>query len=55
MGADLAFLTTDAVGNDAVNSWYLREGWVLSDRFVAHGDRPMNRYEYDLGALDGAS
>lgn len=55
LGADLAFLTTDAVGNDAVNSWYLREGWVLSDRFVAHGDRPMNRYEYDLGALDGAS
>lgn len=53
MGAERAFLTTDSVGNDAVNSWYLREGWVLSDRFTAHGDRPMNRYEYDLRALDG--
>ena len=55
MGADLAFLTTDAVGNDAVNSWYLREGWVLSDRSLAHGDRPMNRYEFNLRALDGES
>jgi len=55
MGADLAFLTTDAVGNDAVNSWYVREGWVLSERFVAHGDRPMNRYEFDLRVLDGES
>lgn len=55
LGTNQAFLTTDAVGNDAVNSWYLREGWVLSDRFVAHGDRPMNRYEYDLRALDGQS
>lgn len=54
-GAELAFLTTDAVGNDAVNAWYRREGWVLSDRFISHGDRPMNRYEYDLRALDGQS
>lgn len=55
MGAELAFLTTDAVGNDSVNSWYGREGWMLSDRFVAHGDRPMNRYEYDLRGLDDPS
>ena len=55
MGSQLAFLTTDAVGNDAVNSWYVHEGWVLSERFVAHGDRPMNRYEFDLRVLDGHS
>ena len=55
MGAERAFLTTDAVGNDAVNTWYLRKGWALSDRFVAHGDRPMNRYEFDLRTLDGQS
>lgn len=57
LGAERAFLTTDAVSNDAVNSWYLREGWVLSDVFVAHGDRAMNRYEFDLrgeGADDDA-
>lgn len=55
MGAGVAFLTTDAVGNDAVNAWYVREGWVLRDQFVAHGDRLMNRYEYDLRPLDGVS
>lgn len=55
LGARSAYLTTDAVGNDAVNAWYLREGWVLHDQFVAHGDRPMNRYAFDLRALDGAS
>lgn len=55
MGADQAFLTTDAVGNDPVNTWYQREGWQLTDRFVAHGDRPMNRYEFDLRTLDGQS
>lgn len=55
MGAELAFLTTDAVENDAVNSWYLREGWVLSDRFIAHGDRLMNRFQYDLRLADGDS
>ncbi|WOQ16973.1 GNAT family N-acetyltransferase [Raineyella sp. W15-4] len=55
MGAERAFLTTDAVGNESVNSWYLRERWVLSDCFVAHGDRPMNRYEYDLREVDEQS
>lgn len=54
MGAESAFLTTDAVGNDVVNVWYVREGWVLNDQFAAHGDRLMNRYEFDLRALDGA-
>ena len=51
MGADLAFLTTDADGNDAVNDWYRREGWVLTDRYLARGTRAMNRYERDLQAV----
>jgi len=48
MGAETAFLTTDAIDNDPVNSWYRREGWVLCDCYDARPDRPMNRYEYDL-------
>lgn len=54
-GAQFAFLTTDGKGNEVVNAWYLREGWVLHDQFFANGDRLMNRYEFDLSALDGAS
>ena len=54
MGAERAFLTTDAEGNDAVNAWYQREGWVVTDQFVAAGGRPMNRCEFNLRTLDGA-
>ncbi|GAA2096328.1 GNAT family N-acetyltransferase [Microlunatus panaciterrae] len=43
-GTDKAFLTTDAVGNDAVNRFYQAAGWVLSDRFETREGRPMNRY-----------
>ena len=53
MGAPHAFLTTDAEGNDVVNAWYLREGWVLSDAFVTSEGRAMNRYAYDLAAAGG--
>ncbi|MDO5500413.1 MAG: GNAT family N-acetyltransferase [Propionibacteriaceae bacterium] len=53
-GCEFAFLTTDAVGNDAVNAWYARGGWTLSDQFVAHGGRRMNRYQRDLRTLDVA-
>ena len=45
MGAMCAFLTTDAVDNDAVNRWYVREGWRLSATYLAHGGRRMNCYE----------
>lgn len=53
MGVERAFLTTDAEGNDAVNAWYQRAGWVVADQFVAAGGRLMNRYEFNLRTLDG--
>lgn len=52
MGAERAFLTTDAEGNDVVNAWYQREGWVVTGTFIAPGDRLMNRYEKDLRIRD---
>ena len=55
MGAERAFLTTDAEGNDVVNAWYRREGWVVTDEFIAAGGRAMNRYEFHLRALDSAT
>lgn len=48
MGAEVAFLTTDAKGNDAVNRFYGREGWVLSDTYITAEGRVMNRYEFNL-------
>lgn len=52
MGAETAFLVTDAHGNDAVNRLYAREGWVLSEMFVTGERRVMNRYEFNLLSLD---
>ncbi|PFG17470.1 acetyltransferase (GNAT) family protein [Propionicimonas paludicola] len=43
-GASVAFLTTDAVDNEAVNQFYLRCGWELLDDFVTSRGRRMNRY-----------
>ena len=48
LGARSAFLTTDADGNDAVNRFYRRGGWVLSDRSVTPQGRRMNRYRHEL-------
>lgn len=49
LGARTAFLTTDADGNEAVNRFYHRGGWVLSDQFVTAQGRRMNRYRHELG------
>ncbi|OFS15016.1 GNAT family N-acetyltransferase [Kytococcus sp. HMSC28H12] len=48
-GVDRAFLTTDAVGNDAVNAFYQRLGWTLHDSYTTAQGRVMNRYEAPLG------
>lgn len=55
-GARSAYLTTDSVENDAVNSFYLADGWRLAGSFITREGRPMNRYTIDLtrvGAIDG--
>lgn len=48
-GAEQAFLTTDAEGNDAVNRFYRAEGWTLSDTFRTPEGRVMNHYRRSLG------
>lgn len=48
LGAKTAFLTTDADENEAVNRFYTRGGWVLSDQFLTPQGRRMNRYRHDL-------
>jgi ribosomal protein S18 acetylase RimI-like enzyme len=45
-----AYLTTDAVDNDAVNRFYRKNGWTLEDAFVTREGRKMNRYTMVLAA-----
>lgn len=47
-GARRAFLTTDAVDNDATNAFYARAGWGLAEGFTTPEGRAMNRYEKEL-------
>jgi GNAT superfamily N-acetyltransferase len=42
------FLTTDALGNDAVNHFYQRLGWSLESAYSTPQGRKMNRYVYDF-------
>lgn len=51
-GARGVDLTTDRDDNDSVNSFYLRNGFVLRRTFVTPEGRRMNEYEI---AIDGAS
>ncbi|MGI9952920.1 GNAT family N-acetyltransferase [Moorellaceae bacterium AZ2] len=46
MGAQRVHLTTDALGNDAVNAFYQRLGFKLSRNFTVVGNRLMNEYVY---------
>lgn len=39
-------LETDAVNNDATNSFYLKNGFVLEKEFETHEGRKMNEYRY---------
>lgn len=42
--APFVYLTTDEVGNDRVNQFYVRNGYVVEARFMQGGKRPMLRY-----------
>lgn len=50
-GVELAYLTTDAEDNEAVNSFYLGLGWVLRQSFTTEHGRRMNLYAVDLTDL----
>lgn len=55
MGSKTAFLTTDSTNNEAVNSFYKRNGWTLHDHFTTKQGRSMNRYRYDLAGSSGGA
>lgn len=47
-GATQAHLTTDAEGNDRVNDWYRRAGWIQQTTYSTREGRRMNLYTKDL-------
>ncbi len=47
-GAQCVNLTTDVVGNDMVNQFYLRLGFVLYRKFTTPEGRLMNEYLFKL-------
>ena len=47
-GTTDAYLTTDAVGNDAVNAFYQRQGWSVRDTHTTPEGRAMHRYVIHL-------
>jgi GNAT superfamily N-acetyltransferase len=42
------YLTTDAEGNDEVNQFYVRNGWLLEASYSTPEGRHMRRYVLDL-------
>ncbi|MBO3663525.1 GNAT family N-acetyltransferase [Microbacterium stercoris] len=48
LGATSAYLLTDAHENEAVNSFYVRNGWVLRDTVTTPEGRVLNRYARQL-------
>jgi ribosomal protein S18 acetylase RimI-like enzyme len=47
-GASSVYLLTDREGNEAVNRFYLKAGFLLETELVRQGERSMNRYIRDL-------
>lgn len=47
-GGTGCFLTTDAEGNEAINTFYQKLGWKIQSSFVTPEGRRMNRYIYDI-------
>ena len=43
-GANAIVLTTDRAGNDAVNAFYLGQGFIVAHEYVTPEGRPMNEY-----------
>ena len=52
-GAERVTLTTDRVGNERVNRFYIRTGFTLTKSFVTHTGRDMNEYEMETTVLPG--
>mgnify|MGYP001940191173 FL=1 len=50
-GAEAAYLTTDALGNDVVQRFYERAGWTCDREYLASGKRRMKRYRRSLGPV----
>ncbi|AQQ09150.1 ribosomal-protein-alanine acetyltransferase [Sedimentisphaera cyanobacteriorum] len=48
-GSEGCYLTTDREGNESVNRFYLKNGWLLDKRFETPEGRKMNRYVYYFG------
>jgi GNAT superfamily N-acetyltransferase len=47
-GVPGCYLMTDAIGNDAVNAFYLRCGWRADGSYITPEGRRMNYYLWDL-------
>ncbi|WP_396119575.1 GNAT family N-acetyltransferase [Dietzia sp. B32] len=47
-GIQVAFLTTDAIGNDSVNAFYRSQGWRIDASYTTRQGRTMNRYVIDI-------
>lgn len=43
-------LETDKLNNDAVNAFYIKNGFALNNSYVTHEGREMNEYRYYLRA-----
>lgn len=43
-GANAVYLTTDTIKNDPVNTFYIKNGFVLESTFLKNKGRMMNRY-----------
>ena len=48
-GGTGCYLTTDAEGNDAVNRFYLKNGWRIESRYTTPEGRKMNRLVWEKG------
>ncbi len=47
-GYGQVYLTTDKIGNDSVNQFYMKNGFMLYDTIEKTGGRRMNRYIREL-------
>jgi ribosomal protein S18 acetylase RimI-like enzyme len=49
------YLTTDKIGNDRVNAFYRRSGYVVQLEYMQGGSRPMLRYLKHAPGREGSS
>ena len=48
LGIRVAFLTTDAIGNEPVNAFYRSQGWRIDATYTTREGRKMNRYVIEI-------